>query len=317
MATEKAYRPTTLDDLSGQEKAKKMLNIYIKAAKMKNETLSHILISGVSGGGKTTLANIIANEMGQTAKVYSGPAIKTVQDMTDILCSVQENEIIFIDECHALKSKIQEQLYFAMEQFVVDVNLDGQSVRQPLPHFTLIGATTSLGGLELPCRNRFPIQIELEPYDAKSMTNIVKTAFKAKNVEIDDKCAEIIGNASRSTPRIANNYVRCIYDFALVLNDGKITEEVIYDSFDVMGINKYGLNQMDMKYLQYLKDARKAVGVETLATALGTDKKSLEEVVEPYLIQCGLIIKGTRGRSINQKGANIVAEFEQGGIKNG
>lgn len=308
MAAEKAYRPLTLDDLSGQEKAKKMLNIYIKAAKIKNECLDHVLISGPSGCGKTTTANIIANEMGREPKTYSCPAIKTVADMTDILASVQEGDVIFLDEIHSLNKKVQECLYFSMEQFVLDVNIEGESIRQPMPHFTLIGATTSLGGLELPCRNRFGIQVELEPYDENSMANIVKNSYKAMDVEIDDQCAAIIGNASRSTPRVANSYVRRIYDFALVLNEGKITEEVIYDSFEVMGINKYGMNQMDMNYLQYLNDSRKAVGVETLATALGTDKKSLEEVVEPYLIQCKCILKSARGRTITQKGIKVLSE---------
>ena len=309
MTKEFAYRPQTLDGLSGQDKAKKMLSIYIKAAKIKHQVLPHVLISGPSGTGKTTTASIIANEMGKNAKVYSGPAIKTVQDMVDILSSVEEGDIIFVDEVQALRTKVQEALYFSMEQFVIDVNIDGEAIRQEMPHFTLIGATTSLGGLELPCRNRFPIQIELEPYNLDSMSRIVKTAFKAMKVDVSDECAKIIGGASRSTPRIANNHVRCVYDFALVLNDGVVTKDVINNAFEVMGINKYGLNQMDMNYLKYLADARKAVGVDTLATALGTDRVSLEDVVEPYLISRQLIIKGARGRTITQKGIDIVKEF--------
>lgn len=257
----------------------------------------------------TTAANIIANEMGKKAKTYAAPSIKTVQDMADILSTVEEGDIIFLDEIQSLKTKIQEILYFSMEQFVLDVNIDGEALRQEMPHFTLIGATTSLGGLELPCRNRFPIQVELEPYSVDAMSRIVKTAYKAIKVDIDDECAKIIGSASRSTPRIANNNVRCIYDFALVLNDGKITKDVVLDAFEIMGINKFGLNQMDMNYLQYLADARKAIGVDTLATALGTDRISLESVVEPYLIANQYIIKGARGRSITQKGIDIIKEF--------
>ena len=309
MTAEKAYRPTTLDELSGQGRAKKMLKIYIKAAQIKKECLDHVLISGPSGCGKTTIANIIAHEMGKEAKVYSCPAIKTVQDLTDILCNIQEGDVIFFDEIHSLKTKVQEALYFTLEQFVVDVNLDGESIRQPVPHFTLIGATTSLGGLELPCRNRFPIQVELNNYDSDSMMNIVKRAYKAMKVNISDHCARMIGDASRSTPRIANSYVRRVYDFALVMNDGEISEDVVLDSFEILGINKYGMNQMDMAYLRYLADARKAVGVETLATALGTDRKSLEEVTEPYLISLGVVSKGARGRTITQKGLDIVKEF--------
>lgn len=309
MTAEKGYRPTTLDELSGQERAKKMLKIYIKAAQIKNECLDHVLISGPSGCGKTTIANIVAHEMGKEAKVYSCPAIKTVQDLTDILCNIQEGDVIFFDEIHSLKTKVQEALYFTLEQFVVDVNLDGESIRQPVPHFTLIGATTSLGGLELPCRNRFPIQVELNNYDSDSMMNIVKCAYKAMKVAISDRCARMIGDASRSTPRIANSYVRRVYDFALVMNDGEITEDVVLDSFEILGINKYGMNQMDMAYLRYLADARKAVGVDTLATALGTDRKSLEEVTEPYLISLSVVSKGARGRTITQKGLDIVKEF--------
>lgn len=309
MTAEKGYRPTTLDELSGQERAKKMLKIYIKAAQIKNECLDHVLISGPSGCGKTTIANIVAHEMGKEAKVYSCPAIKTVQDLTDILCNIQEGDVIFFDEIHSLKTKVQEALYFTLEQFVVDVNLDGESIRQSVPHFTLIGATTSLGGLELPCRNRFPIQVELNNYDSDSMMNIVKCAYKAMKIAISDRCARMIGDASRSTPRIANSYVRRVYDFALVMNDGEITEDVVLDSFEILGINKYGMNQMDMAYLRYLADARKAVGVDTLATALGTDRKSLEEVTEPYLISLGVVSKGARGRTITQKGLDIVKEF--------
>lgn len=309
MTKEKAYRPISLADFSGQEKVKKVLNIYIKAAQLKNKCLDHVLISGPSGCGKTTVANIIAYEMGKEAKVYSGPSIKTVQDIIDILCSMQEGEIIFIDECHAMPRKVQEQLYFAVEQYQVDVNIDGECIRQNLPHFTLIGATTSLGGLEFACRNRFGIQIELEPYDSNSMMNIVKRSYQAMKVNISDACARMIGDASRSTPRIANNYVRRVYDVALVMNDGNITEDIVLEAFDLMGINRYGLNQTDMMYLRYLADARKAVGVETLATALGTDRKSLEEVTEPYLISLQVIAKGARGRTITQKGLNIVKEF--------
>lgn len=311
MAVEKAYRPTTLADFSGQEKVKKMLTIYIKAAKLKNEPLDSVLISGPSGTGKTTAANIIANEMGKPMKTYSGPAIKTVQDMVDILSSIQEEgEILFIDEIHALNKKVQEQLYFAIEQFVVDVNIDGESIRQELPHFTLIGATTSLGGLEEPCRNRFPIKVELQPYDSDSMMNIVKRSYQAMKIDIDDECAKMIGDCSRGVPRIANSYVRRVYDVALVMNDGKIDKEVVESAFDLMDINKYGLTHSDMVYLEYLASARKAVGVDTLSTALGTDRVSLESTIEPYLITKKLIIKGARGRSITQKGINIVKEFE-------
>lgn len=308
MATEKNYRPLTFDDYMGQERAKKILKIAIKAAKIKGQCLDHALISGASGLGKSTLAQIIANESGQNIKTYSGPAIKKVEDIVDILCEVEEGELIFLDEIHSTNRKIQEVLFLAMEQFIVDTSIDGMPMRQELPHFTLVGATTDLDGLEEPCRNRFQLQVQLEDYENDTMTSIVRNAFKSMDVKCPEDCCEMIGRVSRSVPRNANSYCRRVYDTALVLNDGIITPEIVTDTLDLLGINKYGLNNLDMKYLKCLAENRKATGLETLAMMCGTTKGSIEKVVEPFLIKTGYIHKGPRGRSITTAGMEVYQE---------
>lgn len=305
----KNFRPQTFNDYIGQEKAKKMLKIYIKSAEIRGETLDHILLSAESGFGKTTFAQIIANESKKNLKVYSCPAIKTVDDVKDILLSIEQGDMILFDEVQSLKKKIQEIVFLAMEQFVVDSDIDGTPQRINIPHFTLIACTTELGGLELPMRNRFQIQIHLHSYNDDDMTIIVKNCYKAMKVDIDDSCAAIIARSCRGVPRIANSYVRRIYDVALVLNNGNITENIINEAFELMDINKYGLTKMDMDYLTYLARVHKAVGVDTIATALGTDRLSLENTVEPYLIKQGMIVKGARGRSITDFGMSIIKEF--------
>ena len=251
MTIEKNFRPRTFDEYVGQEKAKKILKIAIKASKIKGQCLDHVLISGSSSSGKTTLANIISNESHQPIKVFSGPAIKKVEDIVEILLAVNENDIIFIDEIHSCSKKIQETLYFAMEQFVVDApNINNESTRFDIPHFTLIGATNEAGGLEEPCRNRFQLHINLEEYTEDAMTTIVRNIFKSMNVNIDNECAQMIGECTRGVPRNANSYCRRTYDVALVLNNGVVDKQVIEDTFDMIGINKYGLNSLDMKYLK-------------------------------------------------------------------
>lgn len=306
MAAEKSYRPVTLADFKGQEKTKRLLEIYIKAAKMKNEQLDHVLISGPSGTGKTTLAHIIGNELGKEVKVYSAPTIKKVDELVDILSSVDSGTVLFIDEVHRLNNKLSEALFLAMETFTVNSNLEGIQETLNLPHFTVIGATTNLGDMPEAMINRFQIKIALQPYNSNQMADIIKQSYSAMGVDIDDECAEMIAGTSRGVPRIANSHLRRVYDFALVLNDGVITKEIIEESFEVMGVNKYGLNQMDVDYLFYLHKACKAVGVDSIAMALNTDKKTLENNVEPYLVQCGYIYKSPRGRMISEKGKEVL-----------
>ena len=309
MATEKNYRPLTFDNYMGQERAKKILKIAIKAAHIKNQTLDHLLISGPSGCGKSTFAQVIAHESEQPFKVFAGPAIKGVEDIVDILCEVEEGDMIFLDEIHACSRKVQEVLFLAMEQFIVDTSIDGMPMRQELPHFTLVGATTDLDGLEEPCRNRFQLQVQLEAYKDDTMSAIVRNVFKSMDAECPDECCNLIGAVSRGVPRNANSYCRRVYDTALVLNEGEITEEIVTDTLDLLGINKYGLNDLDMKYLQCLADNRKATGLDTLAMMTGTTKGSVEKVVEPYMIKKGYIRKGPRGRIITQLGLDIIQDL--------
>ena len=306
---EKNFRPTTFDDYQGQEKAKKILKIAIKAAQIKGTCLDHTLISAPSGIGKSTLCQVIANESSQPLKMYSCPTIKKVEDMVDILQEVEENDIIALDECHSLSKKIQETLFLSMETFKLTANIDGELIARQLPHFTVIGMTTELSGLEIPTRNRFQLQINLVPYSEDRMTDIVKNVFKSMKVEITEECAQLIAGCTRGVPRNANSYCRRVYDVALVTNDGEINEEVIQDTFDLMDINAYGLNSMDMAYLKLLYDNRKSTGLETISLALGTDKKSIETVIEPYLFSQKLATKGPRGRKITQKGVEIIEEF--------
>lgn len=306
MAEEKNYRPQTFDNYMGQDRAKKILKIAIKAAKIKGQTLDHCLISGPSGTGKTAISQVIAHESGQRLKTFAGPAIKGVEDIVDILCEIEESDLIFIDEIHACSRKVQEVLFLAMEQFIVDTSIDGMPMRQELPHFTLLGATTDLDGLEEPCRNRFQLQVQLESYSDDTMTAIVRNVFKSMKVECSDECCGLIGAVSRGVPRNANSYCRRAYDTALVLNDGIVNEEVVLDTLDLLGINKYGLSDLDMKYLKCLADNRKATGLETLAMMTGTTKGSVEKVIEPYMIKKGYVHKGPRGRIITQAGMDIV-----------
>ena len=310
MSVEKNVRPLTFADFCGQEKAKKMLEIYIKASHLKGECLDHVLISGPSSYGKTTLANIIANESGQHIRTFSAPAIKKVSDLTEILASVEANDIIFIDEIHALNRKVQEQLYFAMEQFVVDVEGELGQERIDLPHFTLIGATTDLGGLEEPCRNRFPITIHLTPYSKSDMTDIVRNICRTMGIEIEEEAVCMIAGSCRNVPRLANSYVRRVYDVALVLNDGNINVESVEYTFDLLDINQYGLNYNDMKYLSLLGSSAKPMGLATIANGLGIDSKSIESVIEPYLLQQDYIAKTPRGRFVTNKGRQIVNSLQ-------
>lgn len=306
MATEKNFRPVTFDDYMGQERAKKILKIAIKAAQIKHQTLDHLLLSGCSGIGKTTLAQIISNESKQPLKVFSGPSIKSVEEIVDILCAVEENDLIYIDEAHALSRKVQEVLFFAMEQFVVDANIDGTPMRQNLPHFTLMASTTDLDGLEGPCRNRFQLQIQLEEYGNDTMTSIVANAFKSMSLKAPMECCELIGKISRGVPRNANSYCRRVHDTALVLNEGVIDMETVETTMDLMGINSYGLNDLDMKYLKCLADNRKSTGLETISMCINTTKGTIEKVIEPYLIKEGYAVKGPRGRKITQKGIEVL-----------
>jgi Holliday junction DNA helicase RuvB len=306
------FRPDCLKDYKGQEKIKKALSFYIKSAKMRHDCLDHIIIYGNSGLGKTTLANIIVNEMEARLVSVSAPSIKTVQEMADILMNLERHSILFIDEIHRLPKKIEEVLYFAMEDFMLETEIDGLKERLEMSPFTLIGATTMMGMLSEPLRNRFQITLELTPYKKESLMDIIKASIEKMEGEIDDNCAEMVARRSRGIPRIANGFIRRIRDFAMVLNEGKINKEVVEETFDFLEIDENGLTAQDRRYLTTLvkKFGRKAVGIDTICSILNDDKRTIETVVEPYLIQKGFIVKTPRGRIVVEDAIRMVKEWE-------
>lgn len=305
-------RPLFLNDYQGQDKIKKALSFYIKAAKMRGECLDHIIIYGPSGLGKTTLANIIGKEMGQLVISVSAPTLKTVDDLISLLRSVGKDQILFIDEIHRLPKKLEEVLYFAMEDFTVDVTIDGVKEREDLPPFTLIGATTAMGMLSEPLRNRFQITLELTPYNRENLSDIVIESMKKLGGEIGRECAKMIADRSRGIPRIANGFVRRVQDFAMVMNEGKVNTEVVNETFDFLGIDENGLTNQDRRYLETLfyRFGYKSVGIDTICSALNDDKNTIEKTVEPYLIQEGFIAKTPRGRVLTKKAISTIEKWE-------
>lgn len=307
MKKEINLRPTTLEQYSGQDQIKKALTFYIKAAKMRQECLDHTVIFGSSGLGKTTLAQIIANEMDSEIKTVSAPVIKTVEDIRAILLSLQENQILFIDEIHRLSKKIEEVLYFAMEDYVLDIEVEGVKERTNLPRFTLIGATTSNGMLSEPLRNRFHITIELVPYKANNLAQIIQASAKRLGREITLEDASKIAKRSRGVPRVANGFIKRVRDVADVMNNGVINSEILDQTFDVLGIDDNGLTNQDRRYLNTLvRYNMKPVGIDTLCSALNDDKRTIEETVEPYLIQKGLVSKTPRGRVVTKEAIELL-----------
>ena len=299
---EPKIRPQTLDDYIGQSKLKEMLKIYIQAAKNRGESLDHCLFYGPPGLGKTTISNIIANELGVNIKVTSGPAIEKPGEIAAILNGLSEGDVLFVDEIHRLNRQVEEVLYPAMEDFAIDIMLGkdstARSIRLDLPHFTLIGATTRAGLLSAPLRDRFGIITKLEFYTTEELMQIVRRSAKVLNVDIDDAGAERIALRSRGTPRLANRLLKRVRDFADVRFDGRITQEVTDMALDILDVDKLGLDQNDRNYLMTIIDKFSGgpVGVETLAAALGEDSGTIEDVYEPYLLMNGLINRTPRGR---------------------
>ena len=299
---EPKIRPQTLDDYIGQSKLKEMLKIYIQAAKNRGESLDHCLFYGPPGLGKTTISNIIANELGVNIKVTSGPAIEKPGEIAAILNGLSEGDVLFVDEIHRLNRQVEEVLYPAMEDFAIDIMLGkdstARSIRLDLPHFTLIGATTRAGLLSAPLRDRFGIITKLEFYTTEELMQIVRRSAKVLNVDIDDAGAERIALRSRGTPRLANRLLKRVRDFADVRFDGRITQEVADMALDILDVDKLGLDQNDRNYLMTIIDKFSGgpVGVETRAAALGEDSGTIEDVYEPYLLMNGLINRTPRGR---------------------
>ena len=303
---ENHLRPQLLKDYIGQQKVKETLSIYIEAARQREEPLDHVLFDGPPGLGKTTLAGIIANEMGVKMKVTSGPAIEKPGEIAAILNNLSEGDVLFIDEIHRLNRQVEEVLYPAMEDFAIDIVIGkgaaARSIRLDLPKFTLVGATTRAGLLTAPLRDRFGVVSRLEFYSTQDLMTIIRRSAEVLHVKIDERGAEELARRSRGTPRLANRLLKRVRDYAQVCHDGVITLQVANEALDLLDVDKYGLDQSDRNILLTMMNKFRGgpVGLDTLAAALGEDSGTLEEVYEPYLIKNGFIQRTPRGRVVTE-----------------
>ena len=304
---ENSLRPQRFEDYIGQEKAREQLKIYIDAAKKRKEALDHVLFFGPPGLGKTTLAGIIANEMGTRMKVTSGPAIAKPGEMAAILSNLEEGDVLFVDEIHRLNRQVEEVLYPAMEDFGIDVMIGKgpsvRSIRLDLPRFTLVGATTRAGLLSAPLRDRFGVIHHLEFYNFEELKTIILRSASRLSVKIEDAGAEELARRSRGTPRLANRLLKRVRDFAEIRYDGVITKEVAETALNLLEVDRYGLDNNDRQLMKLLLEQFNGgpVGIETLAVAFGEDPGTIEDVYEPYLVKSGFINRTPRGRVASDK----------------
>ena len=302
-----SLRPKTLAEYIGQEKTTQNLEVYIDAAKMRGDALDHVLFYGPPGLGKTTLAGIIANEMGTNLKVTSGPAIEKPGEMAAILNNLQSGDILFVDEIHRMSRQVEEVLYPAMEDYAIDIVIGkgstARSIRLDLPKFTLVGATTRPGMLTAPLRDRFGVIGHLEYYSVGELKEIVIRTAGRLHVEIEDKGALELARRSRGTPRLANRLLKRVRDFAMVRYDGVVTQRVASDALDLLEVDQFGLEKLDRTILEtmILKFNGGPVGLETLASSIGEDSGTIEDVYEPYLLKTGFLTRTPRGRVVTQQ----------------
>lgn len=304
---QKSLRPKTFEEYIGQEKLKEKMNIFIKAAKKRSESVDHILLYGPPGLGKTTLASVIANEMGTNLKITSGPVLEKAGDLAAILTSLEENDILFIDEIHRLNTSVEEILYPAMEDGELDIIIgkgpSARSIRIELPNFTLIGATTRAGLLSSPLRDRFGVSHRMEYYDTENLAKIILRGGRILGVEMEVKGAMEIALRSRGTPRIANRFLKRVRDYCEIRGNGIITRELAVEALSLLGVDQLGLDELDREILGGIIDNYNGgpVGIETLSLLLGEDKRTLEEVYEPYLVKIGFVKRTHRGRMVTEK----------------